>query len=97
MAFTFNGIGTRHYGKRRLPDGSYITTEWFVIAFVPLLPLRSFRVITEGPSSLSVNLGVFLSRPLRLQEIPLDKRQVLVTYAITAAVVGLIIFAFATN
>jgi hypothetical protein len=97
MAFTFNGIGTAHYGKRRLPDGSYITTEWFVLVFVPLVPRRSLRVFSEGPSSFSLNLGASVSQSLRAQKIPLDKRQVLITYAFAAVVVGALIFLAAAN
>ena len=45
MAFTYNGIGKMLYGQRDfLADGSFITTEWFVVLFVPVIPLRSLRV-----------------------------------------------------
>lgn len=45
MAFTIHGIGTICYGKREFwPDGSYVTTEWFVMAWIPLLPTSSKRV-----------------------------------------------------
>src|SRR5437868_12572761 len=45
MAFAFNGIGTKYYGEAdRGLDGSYTTTEWIVILWLPLLPLRSVRV-----------------------------------------------------
>ena len=30
-----------------LPDGSYVTTQWFSIMMIPLLPVRSYRVL-EG-------------------------------------------------
>ena|SRR5271166_6775855 len=46
MAYTFNGFGTKYYGEaERRPDGSFITTEWITAAYVPLIPLRSFRFI----------------------------------------------------
>jgi hypothetical protein len=92
MAFTLNGIGTTHYGRRRLSDGTYITTEWVVIAFVPLLPLRSLRVLSESKSTWA---PFSRSRRFSGHEIPLDKRQVAVTYAIAALVIGLI-FVLAT-
>ena len=45
MAFTVNGVGTTFYGKRDYhPDASYITTQWVVFCFLPVLPLRSLRV-----------------------------------------------------
>jgi hypothetical protein len=45
MAFTFNGIGTTFYGARDFAlDGSYTTTEWFVLVYIPIIPLRSLRI-----------------------------------------------------
>lgn len=32
------------------PDGSFIATEWITAAFIPLIPLRSFRLIRPKPS-----------------------------------------------
>lgn len=46
MQFTFNGLGTSLYGKRDIrADGSHVTTEWFVIFFIPIIPLQSMRVL----------------------------------------------------
>lgn len=48
-----NGFGTTFYGKRDfLPDGSYITTEWVVVLFCPVFPLKSLRVIRKGSTSI---------------------------------------------
>jgi hypothetical protein len=45
MAFVIHGIGTMLYGQRDYwPDGSYITTEWFVMLWVPIIPLCSKRI-----------------------------------------------------
>ena len=45
MAFVIHGIGTMVYGERDYwPDGSYVTTEWFVIAWLPIIPLYSKRI-----------------------------------------------------
>jgi hypothetical protein len=50
VARTFNGFGTKLYGKRDfLHDGSYLTTLWIVLFWFPLIPLRSFRVQDAGP------------------------------------------------
>ncbi len=52
MSFTFNGIGTTHYGARDfLPDGTYTTTEWFVLLYFPIIPLRSLRISESNESS----------------------------------------------
>ncbi len=49
MAFTLNGIGTRWYGRRDFrTDGTYVTTEWFVVLYVPIVPLRSLRMKYKG-------------------------------------------------
>lgn len=49
MPSTINGVGTAYYGNRdRSPDGSYVTTLFFALLYVPLLPLRSFRVLPVG-------------------------------------------------
>jgi hypothetical protein len=51
MAQTFNGIGTTFYGEREFrADGSYLTTEWIVFFYVPLIPIRSLRARYEGPA-----------------------------------------------
>jgi hypothetical protein len=48
MAASLNGFGTTLYGKRDFQiDGSYITTEWVIILFIPIIPLRSLRVRYE--------------------------------------------------
>jgi len=45
MPFTFQGVGTKYYGKRDFrADGTYITTEWSVLASIPVLPIRSLGV-----------------------------------------------------
>ena len=74
MPFTFNGIGTMYYGKRdKGPDGSYATTEWIVFVYVPVLPLRSFRVLpVEG----GANYGLYNSQQYLVQRTPLNWRQV---------------------
>lgn len=39
------GYGTVFCGKRDFrADGTYLTTEWFMLSFVPVVPLRSWRV-----------------------------------------------------
>jgi len=45
MPSTTNGIGTTYYGKRDFrTDGSWLTTEWVVVFFIPLLPISSRRI-----------------------------------------------------
>lgn len=45
MPGSFNGFGTTFYGERgHAPDGSYVTTEWIILLYLPIIPLRSLRI-----------------------------------------------------
>jgi hypothetical protein len=79
MAFTLNGVGTTFYGHRFLPDGTYSTTEWFILIGIPLFPLRTIQVVEASrPYGTSAfNAQSFSSRPL-----PLDKAMVAKIYAL---------------
>ena len=45
MAFVIHGIGVMTYGEREYwPDGSFVTTEWFVLGWIPIIPLGSKRI-----------------------------------------------------
>lgn len=79
MPRTVNGFGTRFYGFfgtwDRHSDGSYITTEWVVLFFLPVIPIKSFRVFREGESAYGASL-------MTVQRLPkLHWKQVLATYA----------------
>jgi hypothetical protein len=84
MPFTFNGIGTSNYGKRDFrADGSYVTTEWFVLIFVPIFPLKSRRILPTGKDKF---YGVFYSSQyLILEKLPMSWRQVASVYGWYAA------------
>jgi hypothetical protein len=56
MAASFMGCGTGTVGRLEQPDGSYHTTEWFMILFFPLIPLKSYRVISESKTLRGVPL-----------------------------------------
>jgi hypothetical protein len=52
MPSSVNGFGTKYYGRRDFrPDGSYITTNFFCLAFFPIIPLHSVRVIPDPKNS----------------------------------------------
>ena len=79
MPSNVNGIGTTYFGASdRQPDGSFVTTEWFILFSVPLIPLRSLRVCYQGESHqwgrTSKAYAVFGPEPL-------DRRLVLRAYA----------------
>lgn len=83
MPFTFNGIGTALYGARDFgPDGSYTTTEWIVLAYLPVVPLKSMRILETGEGR---NYGVYASsRYYVLDKLGLNLRQVLSVYGLLA-------------
>ena len=61
MPYTLNGVGTRYYGRHHAsqahgtcphchawaPLSSYDTRECFCVMFIPVIPLRRFRVQNE--------------------------------------------------
>lgn len=64
MPYTLNGIGTHYYGSRDVTQRegvcqtcghagqllSYDTRLWFVILFIPVIPLKRLRIIDMCPS-----------------------------------------------
>ncbi len=83
MPYTFNRIGTKYYGKRDFgEDGSFVTTEWFVIIDIPIIPLGSFRVL---PTGRTMDLFFIKSRDYRVQRVPLNWRQVINVYLVAIA------------
>ena len=43
--FGIHRIGTAVYGERDYrPDGSYLTTEWAIFAWMPIFPISSLRI-----------------------------------------------------
>jgi hypothetical protein len=82
MPGTWRGIGTTYYGiKDKATDGSFISTEWFVIFGIPLLPLGSQRV-----TLLKETHGLFSSSKQYIVrgDKYLDVQQVLTTYFLLA-------------
>jgi len=79
MASSINGIGTTFYGQAGFePDGSFITTKWFIFAYLPIIPMGSLRVRHAGSDS-----GFFSSGTKYevIMDYPLDIGQVLRTWA----------------
>ena len=61
MPATINGIGTHYYGARNRSArvdtckqcgrsatlSSYDTREWFCILFIPIIPMRKYRILND--------------------------------------------------
>jgi hypothetical protein len=95
---TFWGIGTTYYGKadkREHPKYgmTYITTEWFTVFYLPIVPIRSMRI--GAVSTKSLILIVYSSTTssfLILERLPIQWRQVLRTFVLRWGIPPLILF-----
>jgi hypothetical protein len=83
MPYTINGCGTKYYGRRdQESDGSYITTEWIVFLFLPLMPIGSYRV--------QLLKSALMSSEYHIWKVPLQWRQILNVYLADALLLGLL-------
>jgi hypothetical protein len=78
-----NGIGTTLYGKREVSpsDGTYIATQWFIIFYLPIFPLASYRV-RRGKTRPGFLLPSLIT-DYQLSRVRLNWRQVLNTYLVS--------------
>ena len=78
MSWFFHGGGMRVYGERDYgPDGSFVTTEWFAVAWVPLIPIISKRISYTRNS----NFATYDAEGYYVYEtLPLDHKQVFCVY-----------------
>ena len=84
LAQTLNGFGTKLYGKRECKlDGSFLTTKWIVLFWIPLVPLKSYRVKHAGQGQASFLPG-WSRRYLVLSEFGPDLRQAVNVYSLVA-------------
>jgi hypothetical protein len=93
---TFNGLGTMYYGWRHQDDGTATATKWFVVVWVPVVPLARYRlrVVTDFQKKepfMEVKRDGFLAGAAAvqrteyqlLQKVPLVLTEVLSTYVWT--------------
>ena len=88
--FSANGVGWTYYGRRDFgPDGSFITTEWFIVFHFPIFPLRSYRAISHGRESV---VGPFYQRERYSLSKPMSPniKQVVCIYAYALALAGFV-------
>jgi len=81
-----------HYGERDYrPDGSHLTTLWFVVFYVPIIPIHTKRLKVTG------EVKYYALRPRRsailLEKTKPDLTQVLSVYAWFAAELAIFITA----
>lgn len=89
MNYSYHGIGIRYYGQRDFrPDGSCVTTRWFCVFYLPLVPLKSIRIRPTGTSKYYSLRRVPVIEQQKLEK--LSYEQVFSTYAYAAAGVALL-------
>jgi hypothetical protein len=86
MALLIQGFGTAFVGQRDFwSNGSYLTTEWIVLFFVPVLPLKTMRVRSVEYE----NSGFYQKEGYVIhQTMPIHIRQVLSVYAFTISYIA---------
>jgi hypothetical protein len=90
-AESINGIGSVLYGKRDFrPDGSYITTKWISLVYIPFIPLGSIRIKPSGNATDGAYPFGWTSRYEVLERTPLSLKQVFSVYVYAYAWLGLI-------
>ncbi|MGA3032643.1 MAG: hypothetical protein ABSD70_05140 [Terracidiphilus sp.] len=86
MPTSLEGVGFNMLGCRDLrPDGSFVTTKFFCLLYVPIVPISSWRVI---PSRRNPWLPFVRKRYQRAAKQPLNLPQVISVYLAAAAIVG---------
>lgn len=82
MPRTFNGIGTTYYGRRNVDkNGSYITTEFYVVFYFPIFPHGSYRILHRGVGSSKWFLVLWSnSEEFFVKKLPLNIGQVINVY-----------------
>jgi hypothetical protein len=89
---TVNGIGTLYYGWKPLPDGSAEATCWFVVAFLPVLPLRRERIQLFSATPSDARLPIAQGAGHVIERLPLSWSSVLKTYFMGYVVVPAVLF-----
>ena len=85
MPSSLNGTGTMYYGKRDVDiGGTYVTTKWVTIFWLPVLPLSSWRVfpLTDERVALANHR---IEQAFEASAAPLNWAQVLNVYLVTVA------------
>jgi hypothetical protein len=100
VARSFAGFGTTLYGKRDFhSDGSYLTTKWITLLWIPVFPLASIRAGKARPDSGAAerkvsehHLGHYATWTTEYSvysEGPINRKQVFSVYAFVLAMAAI--------
>jgi hypothetical protein len=88
MPSSFNGIGTTYYGQRDFrTDGTYVTTEWIIFFYVPIMPLHSVRLRYTWTGTPKIPIGSVENYLVYEKTYP-NGKQVLFTYGLFIGSLG---------
>jgi hypothetical protein len=91
MPWEMHGFGTMFYGScDRTDDGSFTTTKWATVLYVPLFPLGSYRVRPADGKGFSL-IGFGSSYPT--EKVELNLRQIASVYLIAIGFCLLLVWA----
>ena len=95
------GCGTIFYGAtKRDSDGSFITTQWFVLLYLPVIPIQSYRVIYLG-SDTSFQGAIITSTTNYsiIENLRINVKQVIQAYTLIVSfvIIAASIFVFLNN
>ncbi|MCK5171293.1 MAG: hypothetical protein KAQ75_15555 [Bacteroidales bacterium] len=49
---SFSGCGTKlYFASKKSDDGSFVSTQWFTIFFIPIFPIQSYRILIGGETT----------------------------------------------
>jgi hypothetical protein len=93
MPYSINGFGTKLLGERDFrQNGSYVTTQWVSIFWIPVLPLTSLRIRETGGFEI---IGFADLQYTVLEELPvLHMKQVLSVYLFGASFIVWLVLGF---
>lgn len=93
------GTGTKLYGSsnKNPRDGSYVATKWVTIAFIPIIPLGSYRVLRLDDKQKFTIFppGIESRTEFRMIETELNWPQIIKTYMV--GILALALFALIYN
>ncbi len=95
MEQMIKGTGVALYGSAlQNSDGSFVATQWVVIVFLPIFPLKSVRLLPQRDTTPWWKLS---SGPFNqlLEVLPLHKPHVIFGYSITFSVLIALALLFA--
>lgn len=84
-----NGCGNKYLGQDDFEsDGSYITTEWTCLLWIPIYPVASYRVYKKDTKH--ILLGT--STNYQVKQVPLNRKQVKEGYTVLKLLLFLLVF-----